>query len=69
MGWALYLWTDPSPEIRPDNYYEIVALLVAAGATMDPEWLADPDRGRPIVQKIQAERRMLRALRGKISGR
>jgi hypothetical protein len=55
LGWALHGWTDP-PEIGSRDYYEVVARLVAAGATMDPRWAAN--------EKIRADARMLEALRG-----
>jgi ankyrin repeat protein len=64
LGWALYAWGDPPPEARRDGYYEVVSLLVAAGATVDPEWLADPNRERPLIEKIRADRRMLAAMAG-----
>ncbi len=69
LGWALYAWSDPPPEAERGNYYEVVALLVSAGATVDHEWLGDPDRGKPITQKIHADRRMLAALRGEPDGK
>jgi len=65
LGWALYGWCDPPPEADADGYYEVVARLVAAGATIDQEWLADSDRGMPIPQKVRSDRRMLAALGGK----
>jgi ankyrin repeat protein len=64
LGWALYAWTDPPPEAKRGNYYEVVALLVASGATVDPAWLDHPDRERPISQRVQADPRMQAALRG-----
>ena len=64
LGWALYAWSDPPPEARRDDYYKVVALLVAAGAIVDQAWLADPNREKPIIQKIHADPRMLSALRG-----
>jgi ankyrin repeat protein len=66
MGWALYAWSDPPPEARRGQYYEVVARLVAAGATVDPAWLADPDRERPLIEKMNADPRMLSALRGEM---
>jgi len=63
LGWALYAWGE-SP--KRGRYYEIVAVLVAAGATMDSRWLADPNRGMPLVEKAQADPRMRSALRGEI---
>jgi hypothetical protein len=64
LGWALYGWCNPPPESRDSRYYEVVALLVAAGATVDAEWLADPDRQTPLGEKVRADRRMRAALRG-----
>jgi ankyrin repeat protein len=68
LGWALYAWGDPAPEAKRAGYYEVVALLAAAGATVDPAWLADPSRERPLVEKVRADARMLAALRGEIPG-
>lgn len=64
LGWALYAWSDPPPEARRDDYYKVVALLVAAGATVDQSWLADPNREKPITEKIHADQHMLALLRG-----
>jgi hypothetical protein len=58
LGWALYGWGNPSPGAARDGYAEVVALLVAAGATVDPEWLAD--------EKVRADAKMLAALGGEI---
>jgi ankyrin repeat protein len=66
LGWALYAWSDPAPETDSSGYYETVALLINAGATVDQEWIADPDRDRPLAQKIHNDARMLAALSGKI---
>ena len=67
LEWALYAWGNPPLEAEPGNYYEVVALLVAAGATVDPAWLADPVRERPLVEKIRGDPRMLAALGSEIS--
>jgi Ankyrin repeats (3 copies) len=64
LFWALYGWCEPPPEAEADGYYEVVSRLVAAGATVDQEWLADSDREFPIPQKVRADRRMQAALRG-----
>jgi hypothetical protein len=60
----LYAWADPPPEAKRGNYYEVVALLIAAGATVDRAWLDHPDRERPITQRVHADPRMQAALRG-----
>jgi ankyrin repeat protein len=52
LAWALYGWRDPT---APDErYYEVVAMLVAARATIKPEWLES--------DKIQSDPRMRAAL-------
>src|SRR5260370_9281649 len=55
LGWALYGWANP-PETKDGRYYEVVALLVAAGATVEPECLAN--------EKVCSDPNMLAALRG-----
>ena len=62
LGWALHGWCDPPPEAERGNYYDVVALLVAAGATVDPAWLDEKDRGVPIAAKVRADGRMIAAL-------
>jgi ankyrin repeat protein len=66
LQWALHAWGDPPLETSPGNYYEVVALLVSAGATVDPAWFADHSGKRPLVEKIRADPRMLAALIGEI---
>ena len=66
IGWALYGWCERPPGAEPDGYYEVVARLVAQGATVNPQWLADPNRELPIPRKVRADRRMLAALRGEM---
>jgi len=58
LGWALYGWGNPPPGAERDRYDEVVALLVAAGATVEAEWLAD--------EKVGADPKMLAALGGEI---
>ena len=42
LGWALYAWGEAPPGPSRDRYYEVVALLVGAGAPVDPKWLNEP---------------------------
>jgi ankyrin repeat protein len=65
LGWALYGWCERPLGANHGGYYEVVARLVAAGAVVEEDWLADPDRGFPIPKKVSADRRMLAALYGK----
>jgi Ankyrin repeats (3 copies) len=66
MGWALYGWCEQPLGANLGGYYEVVARLVAAGATVEQQWLADPHRELPIPQKIGVDSRMLAALRGEM---
>jgi Ankyrin repeats (3 copies) len=66
LGWALYAWNEPAPETDTNGYYEVVSLLIGAGAILDEEWITDPDR--TLAQKIHADSRMLAALRGQLQG-
>jgi len=62
LGWALYGWCD-CPAARQRGYYDVVARLVAAGATVCPDWLSESKRGHPMQKKIRCDHRMLAALR------
>lgn len=62
LEWALYGWVEGPPEAEHDRYHEVVTLLVAAGATADRRWLADPDRGYSIIEKVNADPQMRAAL-------
>ena len=63
LGWALYGWGEAHAGSSPSDYYEVVAQLVAAGATVDPAWLNEGDRGMPLDQMIRDDPRMRSALR------
>jgi ankyrin repeat protein len=67
LDWALHGWGNPPTDAKPENYYDVVALLVAAGAKVDEAWLADPHQEMPLVQKVRADSRMMAALRGEKS--
>jgi ankyrin repeat protein len=67
LGWALYAWSEPPPEAKATDYYAVARLLVAAGAKVDPAWLGDPNRGRPLLRKIRTDSRMHQALKGQIA--
>jgi len=62
LGWALYAWADPPQQETRDRYYDVVALLVGAGAKVDKDWLAE-DSDRPQVEKLRADARMVAALK------
>ena len=62
LGWALYAWSGGDPPSASDSYYDVVSLLVAAGGTVEHEWLAEAERGSPIAKKIDRDARMRAAL-------
>lgn len=59
LGWALHGWRERRTEDldRREPYYEIVALLVAAGAPVEPDWLREDN--------ASADARMFSALTGR----
>src|SRR5947209_16834975 len=65
LDWAFYGWAHPPERAQQENYYEIVALLIRAGAKTDERWLAqDPDR--PQINRLLADPKMLAALEGSL---
>ena len=63
LGWALHGWGESEHDATRSRYYEVVALLTAAGAIIPPEWFAD-SRGSPLSEDVRTDARMLAALRG-----
>ena len=64
LGWALYGWgSGPRPAGR-GSYHEAVALLVRAGAKLDPEWYDDDEDRRRARDKALSDPRMAAALHG-----
>lgn len=53
LGWAIHGWSDP-PAGNHGRQCEVVALLVAAGASVQPEWLES--------ETVRADSAMLRSL-------
>jgi ankyrin repeat protein len=60
LGWALHGWLYPPPEAKHTDHVKVVALLVAAGATVDRHWLENDAE----AQRVRADPRMLAALDG-----
>lgn len=55
LGWALHGWRERQTDAAAHNrYYDVVQLLVAAGAPVEPGWLGD--------ENVRAHPRMLAAL-------
>jgi hypothetical protein len=65
LGWAIYGWAEGVPVFRAGRYHEVVSLLVAAGATLEPEWLDESERGLPLARRVREDPRMLAALEGR----
>ena len=57
LGWAVHGWCDP-PAGNRGRQPEVVALLVAAGATVEPKWLES--------EKVRADPAMLATLKSAI---
>jgi ankyrin repeat protein len=66
LGWALYAWAGGGPHAGDSRYYDVVKLLVAAGATVAEEWLNEDERGVPIAKNIRRDTAMRAALGGKL---
>jgi ankyrin repeat protein len=62
LGWALYAWAGGGPHAGDSRYYDVVNLLVAAGATLAKEWLDEDERGFPIAKRIRQDSAMRDAL-------
>jgi ankyrin repeat protein len=67
LEWALYGWGNPSESKRAmTGYYKVIALLVRAGATLDPQWYeGDPERERAAA-RMRGDPAMMAAMRGEI---
>jgi hypothetical protein len=63
LGWALYGW-GAGERLGRAEYYDVVTLLVQAGARLDPEWNEDDEDRRRAAERMQSDPRMLAALRG-----
>lgn len=56
LSWALHGWADPPPGTRRDRYYQMVKLLIGAGAAVEASWLERDN--------IRSDARMFAALGG-----
>jgi len=67
LAWALYSWGNSPGMAKRGQYYEVVALLVRAGAKLDSSWFEEEgDERSRAVQKVRSDSRMQAALRGEI---
>ena len=64
---ALWAWQNSRDRENHDRCYEVVALLVRAGAKLDPQHWRDPETNESaMLEKIRADRRMQAALGGEV---
>jgi ankyrin repeat protein len=66
---ALYVWHNNTDKATRERCYEVVALLVRAGARLDPKQWQDPDQEEKdepggMLEKIRNDPRMLASLGG-----
>jgi hypothetical protein len=67
LGWALYAWGNRRPRDRERRAYpETVALLVRAGAKLDPRWFDGGAERERTAERMRSDAYMLAALRGEI---
>lgn len=67
LGWTLYAWDNSTEgEAERGRYYEVVALLVQAGAKLDPQWYEENEDRVRAAKKMRSDPRMMAALRGEI---
>jgi ankyrin repeat protein len=59
LDWALYAWGSSTESGR---YYDVVALLVRAGAKLDPQWYEDDEDRRRAATKMRSDPLMRSAL-------
>ena len=62
LGWALYGWGGGGRHAGDSRYYDVVKLLVSAGATIAEECLDEGERGVPIAKKIRQDAAMRAAI-------
>ena len=66
LGWALYGWGAGPRPAGSGSYYEAVALLVRAGAKLDPDWYEDDEDRKRAWNKVISDPHMAAALRGEM---
>ena len=67
LGSALYAWSNGTArEAEQRRYYEVVSLLVRAGAKIDPQWYEDDVDRQRAARKMRSDPRMVAALRGQM---
>ena len=62
LGWALHAWGGGGPRAGDVRYYAVVGSLIAAGATLDREWIEERHPPTPLGQALRQDPRMRAAL-------
>ena len=63
LGWALYAWGGGGPRPGDVRYYATVERLIAAGATLDQEWIDERQPPTRLGQALRQDPRMRAVLR------
>jgi ankyrin repeat protein len=67
LDWAMYAWGgEGRPEAESPAFHRIIAMLVNAGAKVDPSWFEANEARRRIGKRVAADPKMRAALRGEI---
>jgi Ankyrin repeats (3 copies) len=66
LQWALYAWGTSSKGAELERYYEAVALLIRAGAKLDPQWFENDEGRFHTATKMRSDPSMQAALRGEM---
>lgn len=66
LNWVLFGWSHAPAGGARDRYDEVVALLVRAGAPINPAWLDDDAEHTPFARALHADARMRAALAGRV---
>ena len=65
LGWGLYGWGNSEAMAARGQYYEVVSLLVQAGAKLDAAWFdVDDEERQRTIRKLKSDPRMQAALGG-----
>jgi ankyrin repeat protein len=66
LEWAIHGWSGAA-DAKRSGYYEAIAMLARAGATLDSKWYQTVGKRPAEATKIQSDPQMLAALRGQMT--
>ncbi len=67
LDWGLHEWSNSADKPDREKYYDVVSLLVRAGAKFNPQWHDEVVNRQLAAKKIQSDPRMQAALRGRVN--